>query len=256
MGKIDNLKKIINNNKETIKKLIISDNNKYNQNISTDMIEYYINNVDYDTKKSNIKSYIIMYNGNPLITLYLAIKSILNNKNMIFMISEDYFYDTNKFIIDLFNKIIKANDLKNIIKIYFNCDEEKILENSDICDKIIYIDDKYNLVSLRKKSKVLVEYNGYNTVYVYYEDSDENYELLNEINEYCLSNNIVMQTLEDKDVIENIRLMNNAAPNYMCIILSNDIEKQNKFKDRLKSENIIINQNPFKDNKYIFKCEI
>ena len=253
--KEDNLKKILLSYKNNIERLIDLENIRYNQKISINMVDYYINNIDYEDN-SEAKSYIIVYNGNPLITLYLSIKSILNNKNIVFMVSDDYFYETNKFLIDLFNKIIKSNKLKNIIKIYFNFDENKLLENSNICDEIIYIDDKYDLLRLKQNSKVPVEYNGYNTVYVYYEDSEENYKILNEIDEYCKYNNITLQTLEDNDILENIRIINSIAQNYMCIILSQDVDKQKDFKERVRSAYIVINENPFKDNKYIFKCKI
>ena len=252
---IDSLKKILIQNKENVDKLIKFDNKKYNQNIQEGLIQYYINNMDYEID-SETKSYIVMYNGNPAITFYLSVKALIGNKNIMFMVQDDYFKDTNNYIVDLFSRIIKANNLKNIIKIYFNTDEDKVLENSSMSDKIIYINDKYNLKGLMKKAKIPVIYNGYNTVYVYYEDSDENYNILDEINEYCAYNNIIMQTFEDEEILDDISIINNVAKNYMCIILSQDKEKQENFKRRVQSENIIINKNPFKENNYIFKCNI
>ena len=251
------IKDILLSNETNLTAHINSENKSYNQNIKLDIINVYSNAI-LEQSETNEKNIMILYNGNPYITLYLSIKAILLQKNIIFLIKDDYFRRTNEYIVNMFDSIIKNNNFKNFIKIYFNCNINNVVSSQKLCDKIIYIDDKADLSNLIKAVNIPVEYNGYNTVYVYYdhEDSEMNYKILQEITNYCYDNNISAETFENKNILDDIYIMNQAASNYMCIILTDNKNKQDEFKSRLRSKNIIINENPFKDNKYIFECNI
>ncbi len=239
---------------EKLREKIENDNKLFDQDIEININEI-LERINANNVYENNNSYGVIYNGNPEITLYLSIKAILLEKNIIFLLEDDFFKDSNQYIISIFEEFIKKNKLKSVIKIYFNCQENKIIESSKFCDEMIYIRNKSNYAYINEQCNRKVRYNGFNCIYLYYESSDKTYELLSDIYVACMERDIIMEKFTD-DVEDDIYVMNLNSENYAIIILTEDEEKINKLKNEVKAQYKYVNENPFKFNKYHFECDI
>lgn len=190
------------------------------------------------------KTILAIFNGNTYVALEIIIKALLNGNNII-LVSENNQTNTTKKIISTIQEI----EGLPILKIYEEIDFNKVLKEESLIDRIIYFGDKRRYRSLKLNTNIDILYNGYGSINVYVDDEDE-FELeLEKLQEYAYSSeNFVYMHIDD--INEAIEAINQDGKNYICIILSKDKEKIEKFKTKVNSSNILINEINFKDIKH------
>lgn len=152
-----NYKEYIDKNKIALKKAIEIDNNKWEEENTLENI------IEKEKIKVNLeknKAYLIIYEGQPEITMQLLEKAILVNSSIVFTI-KDYYLATNKTLIEIANRYILENKKQILFKLYNNINEDKVYEASEISDKILYIGNKDEFDFIKKNIKgktIFIEY--------------------------------------------------------------------------------------------------
>ena len=150
-------KEYINKNKIVLQKSLEIDSNKWNEkNTLKDIINKEQIKVNFEENKA----YLVIYEGQPEITIKLIEEAINTNSSIVFTI-KDYYLATNKILIEIANKYIVENKKRILFKLYNNIDEQKIYEASEISDKTMYIGNKedFNFIKKNIKSEtIFIEY--------------------------------------------------------------------------------------------------
>ncbi len=244
----------IKDSKEELKKVNNIDNNFYDTNIDIDKLECIIENLKEKNVKNNkiTNNILISYYGDPYITLELCIEAIRTNNKFILLI-EDYMLGVNKLIINIIQNVLKDYRIENKIFLFNLLDKQEILDNKYLIQKIICIGNR-NTFELYKKMKLdnLVYY-PFNNIDIYC-DTEELEDLLKMIYKYSMSNNIDV-TIYDKfeDINSAIKFINMEGSGFATVLLTKSKENEKIFKEKINSQYIFINENPF--NKYKFNIE-
>ena len=252
---LQRIKKEIKDNKDLIEKTdqIDRQNSPKMQKIEIDKL---LKNIDKYTdttpiKERENKTIITSYYGDPYITIELCIKSIIANNKIILAI-EDFRLGLNKIIVEIFNKVLKERKINNNIFICNLISKSEIKENIENIDKIICIGNKNTYTNLKKIPKV--EYYPYNNIELYC-DSDELTELQNKLYEYAIENNIEIEIYDDEyNIDKSIELINKYGEGFCAVLLTKSKENVEKFRQKVKTRYICINENPY--NKYNFKIPV
>ena len=133
-------KDYIEKNKFVLEKALQIDNKKWNERLE---IEDILHQEDLDIKLEKDKTYLVIYEGNPILTKILLEKAIQALSNMIFTL-DDYYLATNTIFVGIANKLLEENNFKNLFKIYNNIKEDKIFQNTKQVDTTIFIGVKEN----------------------------------------------------------------------------------------------------------------
>ena len=150
-------KEYIDKNKVLLQRALEIDNNKWQEENALGDI------VNKEQIKENLevnKAYLVIYEGQPEITMKLIEEAIDSNSSIVFTI-KDYYLAINKILIDIANKCILENKKQILFKLYNNINEEKIYEASEISDKTIYIGNKEDFDYIKKNIKgetIFIEY--------------------------------------------------------------------------------------------------
>ena len=193
-----------------------------------------------ELKKDNKQKVItVVYNGNPCITLELALMGIINNTNLI-LISDNIMNNLNNQIIDIMKSIIEEMNLKIIIKWYPDGDIDKISEIENIANKVVFLGDKRIYRKLKNKVNIPIIYNGYGSIIIYTDNQDEFEAEIYDIKDYAIENNISVNIYND-EIDEDIEYINKDGINHISIIFSNDTSKIQKFKEKVQSDYILVN---------------
>lgn len=196
-----------------------------------------------DNKETKVIT--VIYNGNPYITLELALMAVINNTNLI-LISENIMKNLNSQIIDIMKNIIEEMNLRIIIKWYPDGDIDKISEIENIANKVVFLGDKRIYRKLKNRVNIPVVYNGYGSIIIYTDNQDEFEEEIYNIKDYAVENNISVNIYSD-EIDEDIKYINKDGINYISIIFSDDISKINKFKEIVQSDYILVNNSQIKE---------
>ena len=131
-------KDYIDKNKFALEKALQIDNKKWNEELGIDDI---LKNEDLEIELEKNKTYLVIYEGDPIVTKILLEKAIDVSANMIFIL-DDYYLATNTIFLGIANKLLEENNLKNLFKIYNNIKEDKMFENTKEVDTTIFIGGK------------------------------------------------------------------------------------------------------------------
>lgn len=135
-----NFKEYIDKNEHVLEKALQIDNKKWNEQLN---LEDILKQENLDLRLEKNKTYLVIYEGDPIITRIILEKAIEASANIIFTI-DDYYLAINTILVGIANKLLEENDLKNLFKIYNNVKEDKIFENTKQVDTTIFIGDKEN----------------------------------------------------------------------------------------------------------------
>ena len=199
-----------------------------------------------DLKKDNKQKVItVVYNGNPCITLELALMGIINNTNLI-LISDNIMNNLNNQIIDIMKSIAQEMHLKIIMKWYPDGDINKISGIENITNKVVFLGDKRIYRKLKNNVNIPVSYNGYGSIIIYTDDQDEFEAEIYDIKDYAIENNISVNVYNG-EIDEDIEYINKDGINHISIIFSNDTSKIEKFKQMVQSDYILVNSTKITD---------
>lgn len=147
----------IDKNIQVLQKALELDNKKWYEQLS---IEKILEQKDIKLEFEKNKTYLVIYEGNPIITKILLERAIQTASNLIFTV-DDYYLATNTILVGIANKLIKENDIKSFLKIYNNIEENKIFENTNEVDATIFIGDKEDFAYIEAHVKgdlIKIEY--------------------------------------------------------------------------------------------------
>lgn len=188
---------------------------------------------------------LINYNGNPYITFNLCVLAVLTKTTIILDCNQNM-YGTNSLIIKIINDVLE--DFKTDKLIYESITEESI-------DKTVFIDDinKYNLYKLEKNTNA--KFYAYNYI-DFYTDSDDFDDIAELIYKYGEDNQIPIESYSELEVIEAVKMIKQKGLGKIVVIITNNEETKQLFKNNIKDKKLYINKNPFEDEFEIIKKEI
>lgn len=198
-----------------------------------------------DTQKE--QKILVIYNGNPCITLNLSILAILT-KSTIILDCNECMIGINSLIIETVNNSL--NNFKTDKLIYLS---DKKQEAEDI-DKIICIDDinKYN--SYLRETNTKVKFYSFNYL-DFYSDSDEFEEIEELIYQFAQENQIPIEVYSELEINEAMQMIKNGLGKSVAILTNNKETKQ-IFEENLKNKKLYINKSPFEQNKRLIGKDI
>lgn len=202
-----------------------------------------LKNIDISDKEGN-KTLLAIYNGSPYIMLEIVIKSLIYGNNIILIPEGEKSYTSNR-IISIIQEVLRKDEKPLILKKYLQADFGKILKEDNLINRIIYFGDKRKYRQLKLNTNIETKYNGYGSINIYVDDEDEFEDALCEIEEYANLNNLYIYKFRD-NINEAIKQINKDGKNDICIILSKDESKVNKFKKEIDSTNIFVNEISYK----------
>lgn len=238
-----------NDFKNKLEKVQSIDLNHYTKKVSIEELQAYIDEYknEKNIKNNNINKVLFLLSGNPEIVFKLCIEAIKNNIDIIISI-EDFCLAQNTLIVELVNKVIENNDLKTKILLKNLLKDNEIIVESKNVDKTICIGNSntYNRLSEKIDN---IELNSYG-IFEIFSDSDKFSELEEIIYNYLVQNEFEVELYDDVEFEDAINLINKNGYKFCSILFSNDIEKQKVFKEKISSEYVMINKNPFKEIKF------
>lgn len=236
----ENLEKSIKQNTQTIEELLKIDNQYNKTKINVNMLIEVIQKLKYEELEVQGEQKIrIIYNGNPCITLNLCILAILT-QNTIILDYEENFHGTNTFIIQVVNNFV-TNKL-----VY-------LLNEGIHADKTIVIDDinKYNAYL---KSDADIKFYSHNYI-DFYSDCDEYEEIQDLIYKYADENQIPIEVYSELEATQAIQMMKKGLGK-IVVVLTNNNETRQTFRENITTKELFINKNPFKENIRLINKEI
>lgn len=195
----------------------------------------------------------VCYKGTSDIVLYLALKALKTNNNIIFFEESDI-HETSKIIIDIVNEeCIKCN-YNVCIKIEKYNKVTDFIDDTEDFNMFIFINDvqKYLDFSARNKSDMKILCSGYGSMDLFLDDKNLKDTLL-EIDNYVYNNNIELELYKDENVEEVVKNINIGKHNYCAIIFTQNKDDAYYFIKNVKAEKIFVNKNPI--NEYKFELE-
>lgn len=182
----------------------------------------------------------IIYNGNPCITINLCILAILT-QNTIILDYGNNMKGINSFIIQTVNNLQA-------------CKLVQFTNKGIVADKTIIIDDinKYNLYLRQSKSNIKF----YSHSYIdFYSDCDEYEEIEELIYKYADENQITIEVYSELEVTQAVQMIKNGLGKLVVVLTDNNETKQ-VFKENITNKELYINKNPFKENIRLINKEI
>ena len=235
---------------KNLKDFIEIDKKYYKKFIDVDsllsILEEYENK---DTNNVNISNCQVLTIGNPEIVFRLGIELIRNGLNEMFISIDDFCLAQDKFIVSIFNKIYKENKLKSKLIIDNLTESKQILENGNKYDLTLSISDSYRFDFYENDIKNIRFY-PYSIIEVYSDDFEFE-SVKQKIFKYSSLNGFELVNIDEGMSFEDaIDLINNTGYGFAALLLSKDKEKQKTFREKVKSQNVIINENPFRKIKF------
>lgn len=248
---IEALKKEILRNKETFLELQEIDSKHSAQvvNISTmlNILEAYKNKKTIEISEKEI--ILATYYGNPYITINLLMHSLYMKKAVIISI-EDEMLGINKLLVNLFNSVLKNYKITEMVKLCNMLPEEEIIENQLNIRDIICIGNYETYKKLRRNNIENLRYMPFRNMVVFSE-KDKYSELQYKLYQYATTNGIEIEVYDDIEVSEFIECMEMDNTIENVVVFTENDKTINDLRDNLKSVKLFINENPFKDEKFI-----
>lgn len=220
-----------------------------------DIIDKYIQNDKFNVKftpENIIDGYgniAVSFNGNPYITLNLALMALRTHNNIIFF-SQKY-YAINSIIVQSLNNACKKLKYAEEIALVEFDDEEKIVQNQTVFDLMLFIGDKREFLKIKRKISLSVIFDGYNYVDVYVE-SKEFKNLLLDIDKFVTQNDITVNYFDNTSHEETFKFINKYEVSDCFVLLSKNTDTIYKFMSHIRVNKFYINQNPFENYEFEF----
>ena len=150
---MESFEEVLINNKQLLEKAIKLDNDKWG-------LEKNFQDIFTTTKKVSIekgKSYLVIYEGDIEYTKLICEEAIKEKANVVFSINDDYLA-TNELIVRIANEIIREQNYKNVIKLYNNVNNNKVLESSKEFDEAKFIGSSFDYRNIKNKIQCKCEF--------------------------------------------------------------------------------------------------
>lgn len=189
----------------------------------------------------------VVYNGDPYVTLRLAIKALKTHNNIVFFAKK--YLAINTKIIETINILAQRMKYANrILSIEYNISEGTIFYNQNFFNMLIYIGEKREYQNFKKKLGIPSIYSGYGYVDVFIDSKKFKNDIL-DMDEYATDNYIHINYYYESDYSSLSKFLNKYALTETFALFSEDSEIIYKYINGIKAKNIYINTAPFKDYK-------
>lgn len=195
----------------------------------------------------------VSYNGDPYVTLRLALMALRTHNNIIFF-SKNY-YAINTKIVETLNMIAQKKEYSNkIASVEYEVIDGAIAQNQHFFNLLLYIGDKRSYQALKKKLSIPSKFSGYGFVDVFIENKEFK-DILLDINKFANENNININYYDNTSMDETLLFLNKYEITDCFVLLSKNTEMVYKFISEIKAKNIFINKTPFENYKFDIKEE-
>ena len=206
----------------------------------------------YGTQIMDSGNVIVITDGNPYITIEMAIRNIMAGNTTI-LSNSGFMFGTNKLLIQIFQSVLEQfNISKYLVQIYLSENFDEVLSNFANIDLVVCIGNHslQNMILNKSKNKTIIS--GYENFDLYIEDTTH-IDFLNKIVNTGL--NIQLYINNDtkldyssailvNDVDEAIAQINYNGSKYSSAIFTNSTENASKFVKEVKSKIVTINTSP------------
>lgn len=187
----------------------------------------------------------VVYNGDPYVTLKLAIKALKTHNNIVFFAKK--YLAINTKIIETINILAqKMKYAKRILSIEYNISEGTIFYNQNFFNMLLFVGEKREYQNFKKKLGIPSIYSGYGYVDVFIDSKRFKNEILN-MDEYANDNYIHINYYYDVDYPSISKFLNKYELTETFALFSEDSEVIYKYINGIKARNIFINTSPFKN---------
>lgn len=214
------------------------------------IVENYRNNYDFQFNSLNNAKRVVVYYGEPYLTLNICIQAIIS-RTSVYMCFSEFMSNVNFAIIDTLRKVTQKHELNNLINICDTnyslnekfdikqfIDKENINDITVIGDSTVYqlLKPMYNVV-----------FHPYNNIILY--SNDEKFEKLKEaIYTYANENNYEVEVVYEDNIEEFVNIINQNKMSNIAVLLTENEDDKQKVKSLLIGKELFINENPFKND--------
>lgn len=243
-GIIEDVIDLIKDNKSIFEKLNQQDDEVFMFEFSVNrLIEVLTGYKNEMIQEKETKKIFVSHYGNPYITAMLCIEAILQNCEITIGI-EEICYGVNKAMIKIVNDVLKEYKMQKQILLKMNITKTDI-EAMDV-DEIICLGNSNTYTNLRKVKNRQVKYVPLFDIVLYY-DSEKYEELARNIQYFATQNLYEIEIFDETEDFEDvIECINCDLPKHCATILSEEKQKQEKFKQEVDTKIVCVNENPFK----------
>lgn len=195
---------------------------------------------------------VVINDGNPYITIEMAIRNIMAGNTTIFS-NDGFMFGSNQLLIQIIQSVLEQfNISKYLVQIYVSENFDELLSNFANIDLVVCIGNHslQNMILNKSKNKTIVS--GYENFDLYIEDTSH-IDFLNKIVNTGL--NIQLYINSDtkldhssaiivNDVDEAIAQINYNGSKYSSSIFTSSTENASKFVKEVKSKIVTINTSP------------
>lgn len=189
------------------------------------------------------KRKIIVYKGDPYLTLHLCMQALLL-RNKILLVRDEFMLGVNDVILEIVIKVFEKYKITNLILSTNNYSIKEIEQVEKYSDKIIVIGDTTMCQILEEKFKI--KYFPYNNIMLYCND-DKLLKLQEAIYVFANESNYEIEILYEENLEEVIQIINSDNMANIAILLTNNEENRKIFKKQIKNKKVFVNENPFKN---------
>ena len=190
----------------------------------------------------------VVYNGDPYVTLKLAIKALKTHNNIVFFAKK--YVAINTKIIETINILAqKMKYAKRILSIEYNISEGTIFYNQNFFNMLLFVGEKREYQNFKKKLGIPSIYSGYGYVDVFIDSKKFKNEIL-DMDEFANDNSIHINYYYDVDYDSVSKFLNKYELTETFALFSENSETIYKYINGIKARNIFINTSPFKN--YVF----
>lgn len=190
----------------------------------------------------------VVYNGDPYVTLRLAIKALKTHNNIVFFAKK--YLAINTKIIETINILAqKMKYAKRVLSIEYNISEGTIFYNQNFFNMLLFVGEKREYQNFKKKLGIPSIYSGYGYVDVFIDSKRLKNEIL-EMDEYANENYIHINYYYEVDYPSVSKFLNKYELTETFALFSEDSEVIYRYINGIKAKNIFINTSPFENYKF------
>lgn len=233
---LSTIQKQIRKDTQTIEKLNEIDKKHFDIEVDIEKLIHIIEEYKGISPENINKTLQIFCDGDPYVVLNIGLIALISSTTIKIDIDETML-GVNKYILKIINDTIEKNKIN--AKIEFMGELEN-RENTIFIDRV----NDYNILKSKYNNLKFIPYKAIDV----YTEGDEFYELFEDIYNYALSKNIDIDVFDD----EGIEAMFKYGESRRKLILTRNKDIIQKY----LSENIFINENPFKEEQLVFDDDI
>lgn len=193
----------------------------------------------------------VIYDGNPYVTLRLALKALKTHNNVVFFVPK--YLAINTKILETLNILSqKLNYAKRIFSVEYNISEGTICYNQNFFNELIFVGEKRKYQNFKKKLSIPSIYSGYGYVDVFIDSKKFKNEIL-DMDDYAVDNYIHINYFYESDYESVSKFLNKFELTETFTLFSEDSETIYKYINGIKAKDIFINKSPFENYKLQIK---